>query len=155
MKIEQLTIENFKCFKTEKTFDFGRITVLTGANSSGKSSIIQAILAAWQTDNFPANYSLNGDFVNLGDFTEISNNNDPNNIIQISFKVSGHHVFDIQTFWRENKKDGLAKRIIFDDSGEEEGVSESSVEYVSSNALVFFNQAVNQVNYISAFRQHY
>jgi chromosome segregation ATPase len=24
MKIEQLKLENFKCFKTEKTFDFGK-----------------------------------------------------------------------------------------------------------------------------------
>jgi DNA repair exonuclease SbcCD ATPase subunit len=28
MKIEQLTLENFKCFKSEKTFDFSRLTIL-------------------------------------------------------------------------------------------------------------------------------
>ncbi len=27
MKIEQLKLENFKCFKTEKTFDFEKITI--------------------------------------------------------------------------------------------------------------------------------
>ena len=154
MKIEQLTIENFKCFKTEKTFDFGRITILTGANSSGKSSVIQAILAALQTDNFPSNYSLNGDFVNLGDFTEVSNNNDTNNIIQISFKFKGSDIHEIQTFWKENKKDGLAKRTSFDKQDNVEEEKEGFYfEYVSSEFLVSINQVVSYVNYISAFRQ--
>ena len=154
MKIEQLTIENFKCFKTEKTFDFPRLTILTGANSSGKSSVIQAILAALQTDNFPSNYSLNGDFVNLGDFTEVSNNNDPNNIIQIGFKFKGSDIHEIQTFWKENKKDGLAKRTSFDKQGNVEEEKEGFYfEYVSSEFLVFINQVVSYVNYISAFRQ--
>ena len=39
-----LTIEGFKCFKENTTFDFNNITLLTGANSAGKSSVIQSLL---------------------------------------------------------------------------------------------------------------
>ena len=39
-----LSIEGYKCFKEETTFEFNNITLLTGANSSGKSSVIQSLL---------------------------------------------------------------------------------------------------------------
>ena len=41
--IERLEIEAFKCFEKE-SLDFRNLTILTGTNSSGKSSIIQSIL---------------------------------------------------------------------------------------------------------------
>jgi predicted ATPase len=40
--ITKLTLENFKAFEKE-TFEFGKLTILAGLNSSGKSSVIQAI----------------------------------------------------------------------------------------------------------------
>ncbi|MEY4936485.1 MAG: hypothetical protein RIS64_2844 [Bacteroidota bacterium] len=85
MKIEQLKLENFKCFKTEKTFDFARITILTGANSSGKSTVMQAILSAIQSDGFPTNFSSNGEYVEMGDFEEITYNSNANPF-KLSFK---------------------------------------------------------------------
>ena len=39
----QLHIENYKCF-SEQTINFGKLTVLAGANSAGKSSTVQSIL---------------------------------------------------------------------------------------------------------------
>lgn len=39
-----LSIEGFKCFKEYTTFEFNNITLLTGANSAGKSSVIQSLL---------------------------------------------------------------------------------------------------------------
>ncbi len=85
MKIEQLTLENFKCFKSEKTFDFSRLTILTGANSSGKSSVINALLGILQSD-FPFYFSTNGEFVELGDYREIVNNHDTSKVISINIK---------------------------------------------------------------------
>lgn len=41
--MNRLTIKNFKCFK-EETIIFDKLTVLTGSNGAGKSSIIQALL---------------------------------------------------------------------------------------------------------------
>lgn len=39
-----LSIEGYKCFKENTTFEFKNITLLTGANSAGKSSVIQSLL---------------------------------------------------------------------------------------------------------------
>lgn len=39
-----LGIEGFKCFKENTTFIFNNITLLTGENSAGKSSVIQSLL---------------------------------------------------------------------------------------------------------------
>lgn len=41
--INTLEIKNFKCLDDE-TFDFGKLNIITGVNSSGKSSVIQAML---------------------------------------------------------------------------------------------------------------
>lgn len=40
----KLSIEGYKCFKEETTFELNNITLLTGANSAGKSSVIQSLL---------------------------------------------------------------------------------------------------------------
>ena len=39
-----LSIEGYKCFNEETTFELNDITLLTGANSAGKSSVIQSLL---------------------------------------------------------------------------------------------------------------
>ena len=41
--IDKLKLTNFKCFK-EETIHFKPMTILTGANAAGKSSVIQAFL---------------------------------------------------------------------------------------------------------------
>ena len=41
--INTLEIKNFKCLE-EESFDLGKLNVITGVDSSGKSSVIQAIL---------------------------------------------------------------------------------------------------------------
>lgn len=39
-----LNIDGFKCFKEDTPFELNNITLLTGANSAGKSSVIQSLL---------------------------------------------------------------------------------------------------------------
>lgn len=46
--ITKLFLENFKCFKKQE-LRFSNLTLLTGVNSAGKSSIIQALLLIKQT----------------------------------------------------------------------------------------------------------
>lgn len=43
MEKRNITIKGFKCF-ADSTFELNKITLLTGANASGKSSIVQALL---------------------------------------------------------------------------------------------------------------
>ena len=75
MLINSLGLKNFKCFE-KLDVKFAPITLLTGANSSGKSSLINAILAVLQTEGFPYVLSPNGEYVNLGSFPEMHGKND-------------------------------------------------------------------------------
>lgn len=46
--IRALSIENFKCFKRQ-TLEFGHLTILSGANGVGKSTVIQSMLLVRET----------------------------------------------------------------------------------------------------------
>ncbi|MEO6038359.1 MAG: DUF3696 domain-containing protein [Saprospiraceae bacterium] len=101
----KLTIKHFKCF-SDVTVQFGQLTVLAGANSVGKSTVVQALLLArtivekyrnsesWtgmkegKNVMFPSdNFSLNGPFhLNLGNTIEVLNRNAYDNKIGFSFE---------------------------------------------------------------------
>jgi predicted ATPase len=151
MKIEQLTVENFKCFKREQTFDFSRLTILTGANSSGKSSVIYAILMALQSEGFPNSLSTNGDYVNLGDFKDISYRHNSENIIKIGFKLIETLVpkpIQFSTEWEEHKTDLLPKLVEFKSK-----INKKQFEVDEADIFYIFDDINHEVNYISAFRQ--
>ncbi|OFX59774.1 MAG: hypothetical protein A2046_08590, partial [Bacteroidetes bacterium GWA2_30_7] len=114
-KISNLKFENFKCFKNIE-LELGKLTLLTGANSSGKSSIIYGILGSLQSGEFPFQFSPNGKYIEMGDFQEISNNRDKNNIIKISYTISNSISYTIETEWEIDKvrKLPLLKSLIVD-----------------------------------------
>lgn len=62
--MKSLHLSNFKCFKHLK-LDLKNLTLLTGVNAAGKSSIIQAILLLKQSINRQG-FVLNGPLVSLG-----------------------------------------------------------------------------------------
>ncbi len=64
-----LGIENFRIFKDYTEFKFAPLTLLTGANNSGKSSLIKALLLL--ADNSEKNNVIDLDF--SGQFSEIHN----------------------------------------------------------------------------------
>jgi len=68
-------LTNFKSiYNMEKDLEFAPLTVLTGTNSSGKSTFIQSILLIAQTMQnkfYNPSLVLNGDFVDLGQFDDI------------------------------------------------------------------------------------
>ena len=105
MKIKNLEIENFKCFGQKQSLDFGRITLLTGANSSGKSSLMYAILACMQSNSFPFMLSLNGDYVNMGDFEETVFRNDAKKEIGIKIEFEDENLGNqiAEMIWESNK----------------------------------------------------
>jgi AAA15 family ATPase/GTPase len=99
MNLTRINIENFKCFKSEQVIDIGRLTLLTGANSSGKSSLMYSILGTIQSGEFPYYFSTNGKYVNMGDFTEISFGHKSKNKIRLGFNFRNRDVKEIQTTW--------------------------------------------------------
>jgi predicted ATP-dependent endonuclease of OLD family len=70
MNLKRIKLRNFKCFESIEV-DCAKITLLTGANSSGKSSLLNGLLGAIQTTRYPFFYSTNGDYVNMGDYSEV------------------------------------------------------------------------------------
>lgn len=70
--IEKFSIKGFKCFEDEH-FDLSKLTLLTGINSGGKSSFIQALLLLSQTITSKNLSPLNGHLVSVGDFIEARN----------------------------------------------------------------------------------
>lgn len=67
--IRQLDITNFKCFESQ-AFKLGSLTLLSGLNGTGKSSVLQALLLLRQSYQQrvlqSVGLSLNGDLVQLG-----------------------------------------------------------------------------------------
>jgi type I restriction enzyme R subunit len=74
--LRRWSIENFKSFRDKTDIELAPINVFAGANSSGKSSIIQSILLLKQTLQYaPANraIALNGPILKLGTFEDVKN----------------------------------------------------------------------------------
>lgn len=67
--IDALHIENFKCFENQR-FELGNLTLLTGLNGTGKSSVIQVLLLLRQSYQRQflqtGGLLLNGDLIQLG-----------------------------------------------------------------------------------------
>ena len=92
----KLTIDGYKCFDKEHEFNFNNITLLTGANSAGKSSVIQSLLLAKTmsetiVDNpelvkIPISLKNDKYAMDLGYFYDISNTNRDNYDIKISLQ---------------------------------------------------------------------
>ncbi len=68
MHLRSLILENFRCFR-QATYEFTRLTLLTGRNSSGKSTVINAVLTILQgshRESHPFTLTPNGDLCTLG-----------------------------------------------------------------------------------------
>ncbi|MFC3040702.1 DUF3696 domain-containing protein [Virgibacillus xinjiangensis] len=75
--ITNIGLVNFKIFKYLENIELAPITILSGQNSGGKSTIIQSLLLLKQTIENPVSDEtliLNGAYISLGDFKDIFNN---------------------------------------------------------------------------------
>lgn len=103
MAINRISLKNFKCFQ-ETDIEFGKITLLTGANSSGKSSLIHAILAILQTEGFPFYLSPNGKYVNMGDYEEMVFGYEKEHSLEIGCSFGN---VNFQSTWNYDPKNSL------------------------------------------------
>ncbi len=74
--LKSISLQNFKCYKEETKFPLSKLTLFTGLNGKGKSTVLQAFLLMKQTieHNEMANHLLlNGNRVNLGTYAEVKN----------------------------------------------------------------------------------
>ena len=69
----QIDLQLFKCFELLR-LPLGQLSVLTGANASGKSSILQALVLLHQTmreHEWSTRLMLNGNFISLGTVADV------------------------------------------------------------------------------------
>jgi predicted ATPase len=87
--ITSLSLKNFKCFKSLENLDFKQITVLTGSNGRGKSSILQSILLLAQSFRSGKNIEyvkFNGRFICLGTYDDVLTKNSDSGEMSIRVK---------------------------------------------------------------------
>lgn len=96
--ISKLNFKNYKGFKSAE-LDLKPITILLGANSTGKSSIIQLFLMLSQTINndkqCKSALRLNGDLVRLGEYENIFHNKNVKHSIELELYLSDFEVAHI------------------------------------------------------------
>lgn len=76
VRLGHIVLEQFKAYNEEQRIGMSDISILMGANSSGKSSCIQSLLALKQTCESGQEHIgllLNGKYVTLGSFSDVMN----------------------------------------------------------------------------------
>ena len=95
--IRKISFENYKAFKSGE-LKLKPITILLGANSVGKSSIINLLLMLQQTarvSNYKSAFKLHGENVSLGECENLFRNKDTQNNIVIDFEFESKQLSDL------------------------------------------------------------
>lgn len=103
--LQNIKLSNFKCFEQTPDLQFGKLTLLTGANSTGKSSLMYGVLGVLQSKDFPLSFSSNGDYVQMGNFLEMAFKHDATKTIGIEFSLidtDDKQTLYIKTAWKSN-----------------------------------------------------
>jgi len=91
----KISVENFKSISSLQNFEIKPFTILSGVNSSGKSSFIQLLLLLKQTAEKSSTndiFTINGKYYKVSDYKNLVYQKDLSNSISISF------VFDKSEF---------------------------------------------------------
>lgn len=146
--IDKLEINNFKCF-SNVCLNFSYLNLLTGVNSGGKSSIIQALLLLSQNITTNNISTLNGHLVSIGEFSEARNylTNSREFVIsayQYNNKVSYH--------FEEQGDHCVSKKIDLNQALEESlNYSKHKIHYLSANRIGVKDLYDKNLNHIDKF----
>ena len=148
MHLNSIMVENFKSYNKMTRIPVSGLSVLMGANSSGKSTALQTLLTLKQTIecNSPdIDLLLSGKYVTLGDFDDVINN--PKKA-QFSFGVSvmadeytenynANNLTDVLwKFCKSAEKDVYLDKIVFD-------IANDHLELVKTNKDLYKIQINN------------
>lgn len=87
--VNSLTIKNYKAF-AEARIEIKPITLFLGANSSGKTSLLQLFLMLAQSggnETTAPHLRLNGNLISLGDSLNVLHKRDPDSKLELSFEI--------------------------------------------------------------------
>ena len=100
--IKTLRLRNFKCFD-DATFDLGRITLLAGLNGTGKSSVIQGLLALRKFGSSSESQVWYGPLIDIGSFGDVLYAGAEYDQIELRILVE-----DGTKLWSESGRDGTS-----------------------------------------------
>ncbi len=108
MNLKKLSVTNFKCFN-DSELSFSKLNIITGRNSSGKSSILNAILSVSQSaSKFPYELSPNGKYTIMGDYYEFVSNHNKTAPIGIGIVLQeGKEKYVLHTTWINDESTGM------------------------------------------------
>ena len=108
MNVQQLSVKNFKCFNDSEV-KFSKLNIFTGTNSSGKSSMLNAILALAQSaNNFPFQLYTNGKYIVMGDYYEFARNHNTTNPIEIGLILhENNKAIEFHTTWSNDESTNM------------------------------------------------
>ena len=89
--IKNWSLKNFKSVYDQTKLELAPLTIFAGANSSGKSTLIQSLLLTAQTIQSPVHSRsiiLNGHIIRLGTFNDIISNGSRTSEISIGFELA-------------------------------------------------------------------
>ena len=142
--ITKWKVSNFKSIRQETALDFAPLTIFAGANSSGKSTLLQSILLVAQTSAHKITSRpvvLNGSLALLGQFDDLRSLDSSSGQIVIGWTVQPPHDFRTSSpffnSYRARRRYALSSvscEIAFDTegSGEQNEISQVQPRLVSS-----------------------
>lgn len=95
MIINKWILENFKVVKERSEIPLALLTVFTGPNSSGKSSVLKSMLLVAQTyknKDKTCPLQLNGPLVSMGNYESIVHSGDAESTMHIGYEFEGFSV---------------------------------------------------------------
>jgi len=136
-------LTNFKSIYNAD-IDLAPLTVLTGTNSSGKSSFIQSILLIAQTMQnkfLDRSLVLNGDLIDLGQFDDIRSYSAP---------ISGHKYLPISFRWKFKSNGNVGKiESLLDNANVAIATNKATAEeFFNENAEYLFDNLSEEYDFI-------
>lgn len=120
--LNSIKIQGFKCFR-EADIKFSNFTLLAGKNSTGKSTVIQSVLALYQDSAS----SLAGKYMNIGTVSEVKN------------WITGSRMISLEAEYEYQGGNGLYRKIFTEDEEEKKtGVSFSdkmNIRYLTADRI--------------------
>ncbi|KXX69450.1 DUF3696 domain-containing protein [Flammeovirga sp. SJP92] len=104
--LNQIVLQNFKCFQEATSFETSKLNLLTGINGRGKSTLLQSILLLAQTarnDSNLKNLIINDELLHLGNYDDLKNSETPRGEnIHINFKFDSQIISEARMQFSEN-----------------------------------------------------
>lgn len=167
--IKALQLQDFKCFEKLENIETRQITLLTGSNGRGKSSVFQSLLLTAQSFRSGRNLEtlkINGRFVCLGTFEDILRKDSQLKTIKMCFVTDDPDENQIELTWaaaeakpkcaelksfKVRYNDGKTRELVSMLGADNDSTSQT-VESVSSNSAVAALNHFSNFFYVSAER---